>query len=201
LNQASSGGASGTGEGSSDPALFFTEIDFSQGDQRTTGNSLDFIINGKGFFKIQTPDGVFYTRKGNFSLDAQGKLITQEGFQVMGDGGPITITGTNISVNGQGTLYADGNEVGRISLVDFEDPKKLMKLGKGLFQNVSDEQEIAPPQQTQIRQGYLELSNVGVADEMVQMIHCLRSFESYQKIIHILDGINDRVINDVAKLR
>jgi flagellar basal-body rod protein FlgG len=104
-------------------------------------------------------------------------------------------------VNGQGTLYADGNEVGRISLVDFEDPKKLMKLGKGLFQNVSDEQEIAPPQQTQIRQGYLELSNVGVADEMVQMIHCLRSFESYQKIIHILDGINDRVINDVAKLR
>jgi flagellar basal-body rod protein FlgG len=168
---------------------------------RTTGNPLDFIINGKGFFKVRTPDGVFYTRKGNFSLDTQGTLITQEGHQVMGDGGPIIITGHNISVNGQGTLFADGNEVGRLSVVDFEDPKKLMKLGKGLFQNVTDDPEIAPPRETHVRQGFLELSNVEVAEEMVKMIHSLRSFESYQKIIHILDGLNDRVINDVAKLR
>ncbi len=177
------------------------KADHEQGDSRQTGNSLDFAIHGKGFFKVETPEGIRYTRRGNFLLNRDGNLVTQEGYKVLGSGGPISITGSNVSVDGRGGIKVDGSEVGQIGLVDFLNYDSLAKTGNGLFRDYSQGGEAAPPSQTVVQQGYLELSNVSIVEEMVQMIHCLRAFESYQKAIQTLDGLNQRAVNEVSRLR
>lgn len=202
------GKTQGGGEGlrdRSDPvdaALIRIEVDHAQGDSRLTGNSLDLAIHGKGFFKIETPEGIRYARKGNFALDGDGTLITQEGYKVLGPGGPITITGSSISVDGQGVVSVDGIQSGQIELADFESYDELVKTGNGLFRQSSrTAAEIPVPAETKIDQGYLELSNVSIVSEMVTMIHSLRAFESYQKMIQTIDGLNQRAVNEVSRLR
>ena len=202
LGQAQSGGTQKTqGDASSNPSLIAIETDMTQGDTRATGNQLDLAIYGKGYFKVNTPDGIRFTRKGNFTLDELGTLITQDGFQVMGKNGTITITGNDIAIGNQGEIMVDGVSVGRLDLVDFEDPKGLVKAGKSLFIHQADDLGKGIGPDTTVKQGYLELSNVNVAEEMIQMIHSLRAFESYQKAIKVLDGINNKAINEVGKLR
>jgi flagellar basal-body rod protein FlgF len=182
--------------------LIDIQTDMSQGDIQSTGNPLDFAIFGKGFFKINTPDGIRYTRKGNFSLDSQGILRTQDGHQVMGKNGPIRIAGDEIGLSEQGFLSVDGIGIDQMDIVDFEDDGNLIHEGKSLFRPISDAStENSPPSDTRIKQGYVELSNVNVAEEMVQMIHSLRAFESYQKSIKVLDECNNRAINQVGKLK
>jgi len=177
------------------------EIDHTQGDLRSTGNPLDLAIHGEGFFKIETPEGVRYTRKGNFTLDAQGVLVTQDGHMVLGQGGPIQVSGSQIEVNGTGAVIVDGEEAGALSLAAFEDPGKLFPEGQAMFSNPSGETEIEMPFGSRVDQGSLELANVQVAEEMVSMIHCMRAFESYQKVIRTLDEINQRAINEVSRIR
>ncbi|MBW2610109.1 MAG: flagellar basal-body rod protein FlgF [Deltaproteobacteria bacterium] len=202
LNQMRSGSAQANRPGDKpDSSLIYIQTDLSQGDLRATGNSLDLALFGNGFFKVNTPEGIRYTRKGNFVLDAQGALITQDGYMVMGKGGPISINGSDISIDGRGVILIDGGEAGQFDVVDFDNYKDLVKEGNGLFRNRLDDPGKAPPSETMIKQGYLELSNVNVAEEMVQMIHSLRAFESYQKSIKILDGMDNRAVNDVGRLR
>jgi flagellar basal-body rod protein FlgG len=202
LNQETGGNAAAPADSSpSNNGMVRTEIDFTQGDFRTTGNALDMAVHGEGFFKIQTSEGIQYTRKGNFSLDNQGFLVTQNGEKVMGQAGPIQIQGKHIEMNGQGTITADGEAVGTIDLASFEDPSKLTPSGQAMFANPSGEPEIDPPAITQVTQGAIELPNVQVAEEMVSMIHSMRAFQSYQKVIRVLDEVNQRAINEVSRIR
>jgi len=116
-----------------DSALISIVCDMGQGDLRSTGDQLDFAISGKGFFKIETPSGMRFTRKGNFILDLQGRVITQEGDLVLGQGGPISIPPATrvISVDQQGNISADNTNVGQFDLVDFENYDNLIKEGSG----------------------------------------------------------------------
>jgi len=180
--------------------LVRTEIDFTQGDFRSTGNELDLAIHGEGFFKVQTAEGVRYTRKGNFTLDTQGFLVTQNGDRVLGQGGPIQIPGKQIEINGMGGITADGEEAGTLDLIAFDDTVKLVADGKAMFANPSGEPEVDLPFISRVKQGAIELPNVEIAEEMVSMIHCMRAFESYQKVIRILDEVNQRAINDVSRI-
>lgn len=187
--------------GTPDPLLISMSTDLSQGDIRSTGSNLDIAIFGKGFLKINTPNGIRYTRKGNFDLDPQGNLITQEGNMVMGRGGPIILSGNKISIDAQGSIATDGVVSGQLDIVDFENYEGLIKEGKGLFRNSLEEPEIDFPPDTVIKQRYLELSNVNVAEEMVNMIHSIRAFESYQKAIKMIDDLDNKAINQVGRLR
>jgi flagellar basal-body rod protein FlgF len=112
---------------------FSTVIDFSQGAIRQTGNPLDVAINGNGFFSIQTPDGVQYTRQGSFTLDSEGVLITPDGYPVLGEGGEITLEEGTVEIDSQGGVYVDGDEVGRLQITDFTNPETLTKAGNGRF--------------------------------------------------------------------
>jgi flagellar basal-body rod protein FlgF len=199
--QSGKSGAKGGRREALDTALIRIKADHTPGDLRTTGNNLDLAINGKGFFKVETKEGIQYTRRGNFTLDAAGNLVTQDGFKVIGAGGPITISGTRVQVDGSGAVTVDGNQTGQIQIVDFENYDGLMKAGNGLFSNPTRTLEIPPPAQSRIAQGSLELSNVNMVDEMVAMIHCMRAFESYQKAIQVLDGLDNRAVNEVSRLR
>ncbi|MBW1720723.1 MAG: flagellar basal-body rod protein FlgF [Deltaproteobacteria bacterium] len=202
LEQAGGGtGSIVSGEATIREALVRVKTDLSQGDLRFTNNPLDFAVFGEGFFKVMTPEGVRYTRKGDFRLDENRFLVTQQGYKVLGEGGPIEVPDGDFSVDGQGVIKLNGSEQGRIALARFEGPSALIKEGLGLYRKTDKAVELPPPPETQVRQGYLELSNVNVAKEMVNMIHCLRAFESYQKAIQVLDGINNRVINEVSRVR
>jgi flagellar basal-body rod protein FlgG len=186
-----------------DTALLAIQCDMRPGDFRQTGDQWDFAIGGPGFFKIDTPAGIRFSRKGNFQLDIQGRIITQEGHLVLGKGGPINVprSTSRVTVDQQGNILADDINVGQFDLVDFENYENLSKEGSGFFVNSTGDPGIDPPEETRLRQGYLEMSNVDVAEEMVQMIHCMRAFESYQKAIKVLDGIDNRSVNEVGRLR
>ena len=186
---------------SENPSMVSVNTDLSQGDIKATGNNLDLAIFGDGFFKVDTPDGIRFTRKGNFILDASMTLITQAGHPVMGKSGSITLYGNEISINKQGVISVDGLPSDQLDVVNFESYENLISEGLGLYRNKQDDQGNVITDETSINQGYLELSNVNVAEEMVNMIQSLRAFESYQKSIKILDQMNGKAINDVGRLR
>lgn len=196
---------SGTG---TDLSLIQIKTDFSDGPEHATGNTLDLALNGPGFFKVQTSDGVCYTRKGNFSTDAQGNLMTQDGDPVLGKGGPINVSGSvsgsvaggDIVVDKSGRVSVDGTEVGQLDLVDVAHPESLVKEGGELFALGKNNEEVPLPDDTVVMQGYVEESNVDVPREMVAMIHSLRAFESYQKAIKVIDGLNGTATTQVSQV-
>ena len=182
------------------PALLRIQPDFSQGETHSSGNTLDFSINGKGFFKVLTPQGVRYTRKGDFALDSQGYLVTQGGDRVLGKNGPINISGDEVQVDKKGRMEVDGSVVDQLDVVDISDTKQLIKETGLLFRADSGAQELPLPAETMIQQGSLEDSNVNIAEEMVNMIHSTRAFESYQKAIQTLNRLDDKATNDVGRV-
>lgn len=178
---------------------FFTEIDFSQGALRQTGNALDVAINGDGFFPVQTPDGVQYTRQGSFTLDAQGVLVTADGYPVLGEGGEITLDEGIVKIDAEGAVYVDGDEVGRLQITDFVNRDALKKAGNGRFVATDTAIPGPRPDRTFLSQGYLEGANVNPVQAMTEMIETSRAFEAYQKVIQSADEATSTSINDVGK--
>lgn len=206
LLQQGSVSAEGAGTPGGGKTLVRVQPDFSQGDIYNTGNMLDFAISGKGFFKVATPYGIRYTRKGNFKLNALGNLITQDGYVVLGKGGPINLFDTqdlnkHVTVDERGVITFGGDELDQLDIVSFANDDALVKVGNGLFKKRQGANEDVLPPETKVRQRCLESSNVNVAEEMVQMIHSLRAFESYQKAIKVLDRLDNKATNEVSRLK
>ena len=178
---------------------FSTVIDFSQGAIRPTGNPLDVAINGSGFFSIQTPDGVQYTRQGNFTLNSAGVLITPDGYPVQGEGGEITLEEGTVEIDLQGGIYVDGDEVGRLRIFDFTNPETLKKAGNSRFVGSDGTIAAERPEDSTFSQGYLEAANVNPVRAMTEMIETSRAFEAYQKVIQSADEATSKSINDVGK--
>lgn len=174
--------------------------DQQQGSAKQTDSPLDFAINGEGFFKVQTPAGVRYTRNGNFTLNNQGQLSTAEGFLVLGDGGPITLTDQNVGVGRDGQIAANGLPVGRLELVSFADLQGLEKEGANLFRVRSGAAQEQPVTMPEIQQGFLEGANVNTVSEMTEMIDLQRAYQSQQKAIQTTDDIDQQSTSRVGKL-
>lgn len=191
------------------PAFSGIKTDFYTGQMKHTGNQMDVAIGGQGFFVVDTPKGELYTRMGNFSLNDKNELVTQDGYPLKGkesDKGKkeedehITITGTEISFDRDGTIIVDGNEIDTLRMVDFKDYSGLWKEGSNCFKNIGGEKNKIKlrTNQYEIDQHFLELSSVNVVKEMLQMIDVLRTYESYQKVIQSLDEIDSRATRDVG---
>ncbi len=156
--------------------------DYSDGPLRTTGNPLDVAIRGDGFLTIEAPDEILYTRSGRLHLDANGMLTNTQGMAILGDDGlPIlTFPGdTSIIIDADGRVSSESGELGRLTLVAFEDLGKLRKVGNGLYR--SDETPI-PSVNAILVQGSLEGSNVEPITEMTKMISLLRSYQGSQTL-------------------
>ena len=164
-----------------------------------TGSPLDFALIGNGFFSVQTPDGVEYTRSGAFSLNGDGVLVTHDGRPVLGEGGEIRINGSSIAVDENGAIKVDGVQVDRFAIVDFEDRTRLKKIGNTRFQAEEDMNPVPPPDDLRVRQAHLELSNVNVIKSMSEMIDVLRTYEAQQKTIKAVTDMNMKAINDVGR--
>ena len=182
---------------SSDSEIFQTL--FNQGEIQRTGNLLDLGIEGDGFFKIKTPQGIRYTRNGNFHLTQEGTLVQFNGFPVLGKNGEITLRGSKIAVEKDGTIKVDGETQSQLALVTFADLKGLQKEGNSLFK-LETEQEEKEFDGGQVLQGVQEGSNVNSMEEMIQLVDAMRTFEACYKIVQTQDDMNARAVNDLAKV-
>ncbi|SDE99423.1 flagellar basal-body rod protein FlgF [Sporolituus thermophilus] len=168
------------------------------GMMRPTGNALDLAIDGPGFFVVVTPAGPRYTRNGAFTKNAGGELVTQAGYRVMGQAGPVWLgDGAKVAIDADGRIFVDEVEVDRLQVVDFPDRRALVKEGDSLFAAPG----AAPQAGTgQVRQGMLELANVNVVAEMVTLIAGYRAYEINAKLVQTHDQLLDKAVNDVARV-
>jgi len=157
-------------------------VDFTQASIRDTGRPLDVAINGEGFFKVEGDGGPIYTRNGAFKVTPDGNLVTMDGLSVLG-GGPIQIpfdiSLTDIVINDDGTIRANGQELGRLDLVSFPDLNALEQIGPTRFIAPPGVAEV--PSDGRIQQKALESANTTVVSEMISMIVGMRHLESAQQ--------------------
>jgi flagellar basal-body rod protein FlgF/flagellar basal-body rod protein FlgG len=174
--------------------------DFSAGAIRTTENPLDLAIQGEGFFKVQGPNGILYTRRGDLAINAEGQLTTTNGLPVLDDGNaPITVPDTDtskVAVGEGGIVYILGpqgsrSEVAQLAVVDVEDKLQLTRESDTTFSLKNGALEI-PSENSRIVQGALELSNVNMAEGMARMIDNYRTFETYHKVLKSYSTIGEQ---------
>ena len=177
-----------------------TYTDYSTGNLQETGNTFDLALSGNGFFAISYADqngneSIRYTRDGSFTTNADGILMTKDGDFVLdeSDGLIYIPEGTEVAINEFGTIFADGQEIARLQITDFEDYNYLKKFGENMYIAIdgANQTEAAG----KVYQGYLESSNVNVVSEMVEMISISRDYESNQKVIQAIDGTLERAVN------
>ncbi|RZJ43163.1 MAG: flagellar basal-body rod protein FlgF [Brevundimonas sp.] len=176
--------------------------DYGQGAMEQTGRSLDFAIEGEdAFFKVQDGAGEAYTRDGAFTLDPTGRLTTQGGKAVLGDGGEIILDTTlgEPSVGGDGTISQNGEVVARLSLVRFDSLGALEKSGDGLYRNASN--AVAnEATDAQVRQGMLEGSNVNPILEITNLIEIQRAYESVTRMIENTTDLSRRSVERLGRV-
>jgi flagellar basal-body rod protein FlgG len=174
-----------------------TERNFTQGNLQQTGNTYDVAIQGQGFYKITLPDGTnAYTRDGSFLVNADGNLVTNQGYLVTGVG-QIDPKATNVAISSDGTISATVNsavvKISPITISNFPNPEGLNSLGSNLYQetaasgNALDGQIPGQNGMGTLSQGYIETSNVQVVEEMVNMIQAQRAYEINSKAIQTSD--------------
>jgi flagellar basal-body rod protein FlgF len=189
-------------------AKFKAELnkDFSQGDIKTTGNPFDIALATPGFLKIETGEGIQYTRNGNFSLNNEGLLVDMNGNPVLGQGGAIFIDMENVEgqgpeINSIGEIRVGGDVVDTLDVVTFEDLNKLEKKGQNLFMYTGNTADEIIPENVVIKHMALEGSNVQAVDEMVKMIDFHRMFETFTKSMMTFDELDNKVISEVGRPR
>lgn len=173
---------------------------FSQGNFKETGNNLDLAITGNGFFQIQMPDGtIAYTRNGAFKLDNAGNIVNSDGYLLVPN---ITVPqdATQISIGTDGTVsvlqggQTDLAQIGQIEIVTFINPAGLHSLGDNLYLNTTASGAPIPGTPGlngfgQIRQGFVEMSNVQLVEEMTDLITGQRAYEANSKTIQTADAM------------
>lgn len=177
--------------------------DFSQGGLQTTGATFDLAVEGQGFFKIGSPDGERYTRDGRFTLDNQGRLVTQAGLPVLGAGGEeIVITPEDgaVQIAADGTVSQGQEQIGKVGVARFPELSVLEKTGDNLYRNTSNAQpELATD--SKVRQGMLESSNVKPIVEIGRMIEITRAYESVAKMMDSTSELSRRSIERMGKVQ
>ena len=157
-------------------------INFADGSLIDSGSKLDVAFQGDGFFVIHTPQGDRYTRNGRFTLDANGRLVTQDGNAVAGEGGDIIINGRQVTIETDGSVIVDRASAGKLKTVQFAAREYLRPVGNSLFENVDPANQELPTVNCTVKQGFHEASNVEVVKEMIDMIACTRAYEAYSKV-------------------
>jgi flagellar basal-body rod protein FlgF len=185
-------GATPIGTLSAGALLTTTYTDLQPGPLMRTGNPLDVAIEGEGYFAVQTPAGIRYTRNGAFSLNAEGILITREGFPVLGTQGVIRLPrSATLEIGEDGSLRIDGRVVDRLQIVQ----GTMRKDTNGWL--VGNATPVATPR---LITGMLEGANVNIVREMVEMIEYLRAYETHQRAIQAQDETLGRAINEIARI-
>ena len=152
--------------------------DLSEGRFDPTGATLDLAIAGNGYFVVQTPDGERYTRNGHFSLNDQGQIVTDDGYQVQSDGGPVTLQPQDgdLKVASDGTLSTNLQLLGKLRVVEFSNERAMKKTGASLYEAAG--QTATASTTARVRQGMMEKSNVEPMIEISRMIEIMRAYQA-----------------------
>jgi flagellar basal body rod protein FlgG len=174
---------------------------FLAGEMQPTGNKNDVAIEGKGFFSVELPNGsTVFTRDGQFQVNAKGQLVTPEGYAVLGESGPISVSLNNpapMTISANGVVSQGAEQKGKLKVTEFNKPELLTQISGAYF--VANNPTLVSQSSTStLRQGYLEGSNTSVVGEMANMITAMRSFEANQHIIQIQDDRLGKTISDLG---
>jgi flagellar basal-body rod protein FlgF len=177
--------------------------DMSQGPTQQTGNPLDVAIDGNAFLVVQTPRGERYTRNGALQMNATGQLVTSEGFQVLGDGGPIQFQANDkeILIGRDGSVSVPDGTRGKLRLVKFDAMQRLTKDGGSTFaapQGVQPQQVL--PEERHILQGSLERSNVRGVVEMTRMIEVNRAYSAVATMLQNQGEMRKSAVEKLAEV-
>lgn len=174
---------------------------FQQGEMKVTGVNTDVAIEGPGFFEVQLPNGdTAYTRDGEFQLNAQGQLVTKQGYAVLSDGGSIQIDLNNpapLSISATGDVSQGTDLKGKLKVTNFNDPHLLQNIGNGCYLARDPKLQTVETPAT-VKQGYLEAANTSPIAEMGQLIAAMRSYEANQRIIQTQDDRMSRAITELG---
>ena len=175
-----------------------TVSDVRPGVLKQTGRALDLALDGDGFFSVRTASGVRYTRRGDFTVAAGGRLVTAQGDVVLAGGGDLVLPNSDVRVDSEGKVYDGDRQLGQIDVVQFDDPRKLQYVGDAQFEAAA-----ASPTTdrtvTQVRSGYLEASNVQPAHEMTALMGISRQVELTRGVLTSRDEMLDSAINTLAQ--
>ncbi len=176
--------------------------DYSEGSLRQTNNDLDFSLKGSGFFSVFTPEGMRYTRDGNFSLDDRGYLSTSSGDRVMGQKGFVRIEPEQgkVSVLEDGSIMQNGQEIDKMRISDFKKPYKLLRMGDNYFRPELPNNPVVASQGYVVKQGYLETSNINPISAMTAMIASHKNYDVISKAIHSQDQTLGKTVSELAKI-
>ena len=185
-----------------------TYHDFSQGSLRETGNTYDLALSGDGYFTIQTTNkqGVTstkYTRDGSFTVNTDGYLVTKDGDYVLDTNGrriqiPGAQTATNVAFDQNGNVIVNGQTVAVLGIASFANPQGLLLYGENMYE--ATEAAGLRASTAVVNQGYLEMSNTNVIEEMVDMITITRAYEAGQKMIQTVDNTLQKAVNEIGRV-
>lgn len=167
-------------------------VNFTSGPVQVTGNPADLALEGDGMFAVETPNGLRYQRAGNFVIDKDRYLVTQEGYRVLGENGPILLEEGDFTVTETGDITQASGIVNRLLLFSTND---MAKEGNYFYTNPNAQ----PADNYRITQGALEHSNINTVYEMVQMITATRNYDTNQRALLAHDETLGRAVNDLAK--
>ena len=171
--------------------------DASSGALKYTGNPLDIAIEGDAYLELTNGGNVRYSRQGTFKIDAAARLVHSTGFAVSGEGGEILLQGGEVTIDREGNISENGETVGQLKLVRFKASDALTKIGRGMWTapaGVMGE----PVEGINVRQGYVESSNVDPMQEMVRMMSVMRHFETTSNVIKGYDEMMNTAISTIA---
>jgi flagellar basal-body rod protein FlgF len=185
-------------------AIDEVKIVYNQGNLENTGYATDFAVRGDGFFTVEAPGGVLYTRAGNFIFSEDGYLITREGYYVLGENGRLRPEMESIEVRENGEIYylnTDDEQVyvDRFRLTGFNDLSVLRRDASGYYSNTVFGNAFDDGGSS-VLQRHIEDSNVDVVAETRDMMEAKRNFESCQQIIKMLDDTMGKAANEIARL-
>lgn len=173
--------------------------DPSMGTVKYTGSRFDIVAGNNTYFSVLTPHGVAYTKQGSFSKNSAGVMVNPQGYPVLGEQGEIHLNAEEPVIDTDGNISVRGKAIDKLKTVTFKAGSNLTPIGFGLYARAEDTQE-DQAQPGSIRQGYLEMSNVTVMEEMVKMIETVRHFEAAQKYMMGYDDMLDNAINIIGEL-
>ena len=172
--------------------------DTGEGPISPTGSPMDMAISGKGYFVVETDDGLRYTRNGHFKLDGQGTLVNVSGHPVLDVNGESVQLGAgehSFNVSADGVVSTKSGRFGRLDIVSFENEQQLSKVGDGLY---ATDAEPIPAPEARILQGMIEGSNVKPIIEMTEMIRLVRRYHSAQKLMEQADDLRRRAVETLG---
>ncbi len=184
-----------SGGGFRDPAV---------GPLRSTGKPLDLALEGPGFFAVETPGGVGYTRDGRFRRESDGAVRNFSGHALLGEQGAIRFPeaarwDATLEIDEEGTVWVDGQEVDRLLVRDFPGFRGLQEAGGSFFYPTGAEAGV--PVETRVIQGTLEDANTSGVAEMTRTLETLRAFEGYQKLIQtVMDDLTGEAVRRIGRV-